>query len=79
MMVAAVLCGFGGWGNSSGLQHEGCTCEVINLGDLLHFFFFPCSLSAHTQLLAMGTAFSSRWPIAQEGEDGVGDFLSMLM
>jgi len=54
MMVAvvAVLCGLGGWGNSSGPQHKGCMCEVINLGDLLRFFFFPYSLSAHTQLLA---------------------------
>ena len=67
---------WGGWGNSSGPQHKGCMCEVINLGDLLHFFFFP---RAHTQLLAMGTAFSSRWPIAQGGEDDVGDFLSVLM
>lgn len=37
---------WGGWGNGSGLQHKGCMCEVINLRDLLHFFF--CPYSPHT-------------------------------
>lgn len=31
----------GGWGNSSGPQHKGCMCEVINLRDLRRVFFFP--------------------------------------
>lgn len=31
---------FGGWGNIPGPQHNGCMCEVINLGDLLPFLIF---------------------------------------
>lgn len=66
----------GGWRKSSGLRCKGCMCEVINLRDLLHILLFP---PAHTQFLAMAMAFSSRQPIAQEGEGAVGGFLRALM